>query len=60
MKRDEIAELVKEMIEGDKAREVKQKVLEWRKKAEEATDIGGSSFNDFNRFIKEALHICEE
>ncbi|RZB50196.1 Linamarin synthase 2, partial [Glycine soja] len=59
VKRGEIVELVKEMIEGDKAKEMKQNVLEWRKKALEATDIGGSSYNDFNRFVKEALHFEE-
>ncbi|KAJ1382000.1 UDP-glycosyltransferase family, conserved site [Sesbania bispinosa] len=53
----QIAELVKEMIERDKGKEMKQNVLEWRKKAVLATDIGGSSFNDFNRLIEEALHF---
>ncbi|TKY47668.1 7-deoxyloganetin glucosyltransferase [Spatholobus suberectus] len=59
VKRGEIAELVKEMMEGDKAKEMKQNVLEWRKKGLQATDIGGSSYNDFNRLIEEALHFEE-
>ncbi|KAK4264928.1 hypothetical protein QN277_026043 [Acacia crassicarpa] len=56
VKRHELKGLVKEMMEGDKGREAKQKVEEWRKKALEATEIGGSSLNHFNSFIKEALH----
>ncbi|KAK7306031.1 hypothetical protein VNO77_43945 [Canavalia gladiata] len=57
VKRGQIAEPVKEMIERDKAKEMKQNVLEWREKALQATDIGGSSYNDFNRLIEEALHV---
>ncbi|KAJ7945420.1 Glycosyltransferase [Quillaja saponaria] len=56
VKREEIAELVKEMMEGDKGKRMREKALEWKKKAVEATDIAGASYNDFNRFIKEALH----
>ncbi|KAF7839932.1 linamarin synthase 2-like [Senna tora] len=57
VKREEIAWLVKEMVEGEKGRELKKNVLEWKKKAKEATEFGGSSFCDFNRFIKERLHF---
>ncbi|XVE86801.1 hypothetical protein DITRI_Ditri18aG0063400 [Diplodiscus trichospermus] len=55
VKRENIEYLVKEMMEGDKAKKMKEKALEWKKKAELATDVGGSSYNDFDRFIKEAL-----
>ncbi|KAG6657608.1 hypothetical protein I3843_04G093900 [Carya illinoinensis] len=56
VKRDEIEALVKEMMTGDKGKAMRQKAVEWRKKAEEATDIGGSSYKNFERLIKEALH----
>ncbi|KAK7860221.1 linamarin synthase 2, partial [Quercus suber] len=59
VKREEIEALVKEMLEGDKGKETKQKALEWKKKAVEATDIGGSSYKDFERLIKEALYVGE-
>ena len=59
VKRDEVKELVKEMIQGDKGKATKQKALEWKNKAMEATDIGGSSYKDFQRLIKEALHVSE-
>ncbi|EEF29507.1 UDP-glucuronosyltransferase, putative [Ricinus communis] len=59
VKRKEIEGLVKEMMEGDDGKRKREKALEWRRKAEEATSVGGSSYNNFSRFIKEALH-CDE
>jgi UDP:flavonoid glycosyltransferase YjiC (YdhE family) len=56
VKRDEIEALVKEVMKGDKGKEMRQKALEWKKKAVEATDIGGSSYKNFERLIEEALH----
>jgi UDP:flavonoid glycosyltransferase YjiC (YdhE family) len=56
VKRDEIEELVKEVIEGDKGKAMRQKALEWKKKAVEANDIEGSSYQSFERLIKDALH----
>ncbi|PQM33315.1 7-deoxyloganetin glucosyltransferase-like [Prunus yedoensis var. nudiflora] len=55
VKRDEIEALVKEMLEGEKGMKMRQKAKEWKKKAVEATDIGGSSYNNFDRLIK-SLH----
>lgn len=54
--REELAELVKEMMEGEKGRELKRNAKEWRKIAEVATSVGGSAYNEFERFVKEALH----
>lgn len=56
VKRHEIEALIKEMMEGEKGKELKQKALEWKNKAIEATDIGGPSYNNFERLIKNALH----
>ncbi|KAJ1394357.1 UDP-glucuronosyl/UDP-glucosyltransferase [Sesbania bispinosa] len=56
VKREEITTLVKEMIKGEKGKEMRQKCLEWKKKGIKATDLGGSSYNNFHNFIKEALH----
>ena len=60
VKCDDIKALVKEMMEGENGKKMRQKALEWRKKAEVATDIGGSSYNNFDRFIKEALSIIDK
>ncbi|PRQ48629.1 putative 7-deoxyloganetin glucosyltransferase [Rosa chinensis] len=56
VKRDEIKALVKEMLEGEKGMKMRQKAKEWKKKASEATAIGGSSYNNFDKLIKVALH----
>ncbi|PON47647.1 UDP-glucuronosyl/UDP-glucosyltransferase [Parasponia andersonii] len=55
VKRDEVSELVKEMMEGNKGKKMREKALEWKKKAVEATDIGGESYNNFERLIREGL-----
>nr|QEA68979.1 UGT85K23 [Panax ginseng] len=55
VKRDEIEALVKEMMEGDKGKQLKKKAVEWKKMAEEATSVGGSSYSNFDRLIEEAL-----
>ncbi|PSS26568.1 UDP-glycosyltransferase [Actinidia chinensis var. chinensis] len=59
VKREEVEGLVREMMEGDKGKELKRKAWEWKQKAEESTDVGGSSYINFDRFIKEALHCME-
>ncbi|THF99945.1 hypothetical protein TEA_002185 [Camellia sinensis var. sinensis] len=60
VKRDEIVALINEMLEGDKGKQMRKKVLELKKEAEEATDVGGLSYNNFDRLIKEALHYSEQ
>ncbi|MBA0685643.1 hypothetical protein Goari_013296 [Gossypium aridum] len=55
--RDDVAALVKEMMEGENGKKMKKKALEWREKAHVATDVGGSSYNNFDRFIEEVRSI---
>ncbi|MBA0559705.1 hypothetical protein Golob_016658 [Gossypium lobatum] len=54
---DDVAALVKEMMEGENGKKMKKKALEWREKAHVATDVGGSSYNNFDRFIEEVRSI---
>ncbi|CAJ2651356.1 unnamed protein product [Trifolium pratense] len=56
VKREEITKLVMEMMEGKKGKEMKQKSLEWKKKAKNATNLKGSSYNNFHKLITEVLH----
>ncbi|KAL6277219.1 hypothetical protein ACE6H2_020820 [Prunus campanulata] len=53
VKRDEIEALVKEMLEGERGMKMREKAKQWKKKAVEATDVGGSSYNNFDRLIKD-------
>ncbi|KAL6337827.1 hypothetical protein AAG906_002292 [Vitis piasezkii] len=52
VKRHDIEALVKEMMEGERGKEMKKNAMEWKKKAEEATAVGSSPCNNFDRFIK--------
>jgi hypothetical protein len=45
-----------EMMKGEKGKEMQQKSLEWKKKAQIATDLKGSSYNNFHKLITEVLH----
>ncbi|XP_050876300.1 linamarin synthase 1 [Lathyrus oleraceus] len=56
VKRDEITKLVMKMMKGEEGKEMRQKSLEWKKKAIESTDSGGSSYDNFYKLMKEVLH----
>ncbi|KAF2294094.1 hypothetical protein GH714_007455 [Hevea brasiliensis] len=55
VKRDEVEKLLKELMEGEKGKEMKKKALEWKRKAEEATAPNGSSYINLDRLIEEVL-----
>uniref|UniRef100_A0A803R0P7 Glycosyltransferase n=2 Tax=Cannabis sativa TaxID=3483 RepID=A0A803R0P7_CANSA len=55
VKREEVSMLVKEMMEGEKGKKMKEKSLYWKKKAFETTDIKGDSYNNFDKLIRESL-----
>ncbi|MFQ6657761.1 hypothetical protein Gotur_027305 [Gossypium turneri] len=42
-------------MEGDNGQRIRQKALEWKKKAKSAISVRGSSVINFDRMIKEAL-----
>ncbi|CAI0422332.1 unnamed protein product [Linum tenue] len=51
VKRENICELVKEMMEGEEGKRMKAKALEWKKKAEVATAVGGSAYLSFDKVL---------
>jgi hypothetical protein len=53
--RDKVAELVKEMMDGESGKEKRKMALEWKRKAEEATSRGGSSSLSLDRLINHVL-----
>ncbi|XP_057974119.1 7-deoxyloganetin glucosyltransferase-like isoform X2 [Malania oleifera] len=56
VKRDEVERLVRELMEGERGKEMKKKTMEWKEKAEEATRrLSGSSFLNLERIIKSFL-----
>lgn len=57
--RDEVEKLVRELMSGEKGKEMREKALEWKKKAEEAVHPNGSSFRNFEKIVellKEGVH----
>ncbi|XP_002525850.2 7-deoxyloganetin glucosyltransferase [Ricinus communis] len=55
VKRDEVEKLVRELIEGEKGKEMRKKAMEWKRKAEEATDPNGKSSMNLDRLVNEVL-----
>ncbi|XP_016507315.1 7-deoxyloganetin glucosyltransferase-like [Nicotiana tabacum] len=56
VKRDEVKSLVRELMAGEKGKEMKKKSMEWKKLAEEATQKPeGSSFVAIDKLINEIL-----
>lgn len=53
--RDEVEKLVVELMDGEKGKEMKNKAIEWKKMAEEATNINGSSSLNLDKLVSEVL-----
>ncbi|RZC68808.1 hypothetical protein C5167_031978 [Papaver somniferum] len=58
VKRDAVEELVRELMEGEKGKEMKKRATEWKRKSEEAVAPGGSSYVNLNKMIDEIMHAC--
>ncbi|CAL2249011.1 unnamed protein product [Prunus armeniaca] len=55
VKRDEVEKLVKELMVGEKGKKMKNKVMEWKKLAEEATGPHGSSSTNLDNLVNQVL-----
>ncbi|CAI0444909.1 unnamed protein product [Linum tenue] len=51
VKRDQVEELVREVMGGGKGKEMKRRAVEWKNKAIESTVPGGSSYQNVERLI---------
>ncbi|XP_073010065.1 7-deoxyloganetin glucosyltransferase-like [Typha latifolia] len=51
VRREEVEGLVREVMEGEKGKEMRLKAKEWKEKAEEATKGGGSSKENMDRLV---------
>lgn len=54
-KRDKIERLVKELMDGDQGKQMREKALEWKKLANNAASEGGSSFVNLEKLICDVL-----
>ena len=55
VKREEVANLINELMSGDKGKKMRQKATELKKKAEEITSPGGCSSMNLDKVIKEVM-----
>ena len=55
VKREEVEKLVNELMAGAKGKKMKQRILDWKKKAEEVTRPGGSSYINLDKLIKDVM-----
>ncbi|XP_059463473.1 (R)-mandelonitrile beta-glucosyltransferase-like [Corylus avellana] len=53
--REEVEKIVRELMEGDKGKKMRKKVMEWKKLAEEASGPHGSSSINLNNLVNEVL-----
>ncbi|XP_015957590.1 7-deoxyloganetin glucosyltransferase-like [Arachis duranensis] len=51
VKREQVEGLVRELMEGQRGKEMRDKAMEWKHKAEAATSIGGSSYNNYSSLL---------
>lgn len=54
VKRDEVERLVKELIDGEKGKEMKIRAMEWKNLTEEATKAGSSAMN-LDKLVNQVL-----
>ncbi|KAM7505332.1 hypothetical protein LguiB_004236 [Lonicera macranthoides] len=52
LKKDEVEKLVRELMEGEKGKKMKNKALGWKEIAEKATSPGGSSSTSLENLVK--------
>ncbi|XP_021833301.1 7-deoxyloganetin glucosyltransferase-like [Prunus avium] len=55
VKREEVEKLVRELMEGEKGKKMKNKAMEWKKLAEEATGPHGSSSTNLDNLVNQVL-----
>ncbi|XP_077245752.1 7-deoxyloganetin glucosyltransferase-like [Tasmannia lanceolata] len=55
LKREEVEGLVRESMEGEKRKVMRNKAVEWKEAAEKATRQGGSSHMNLDRLVKDII-----
>ncbi|KAL0375990.1 UNVERIFIED_CONTAM: 7-deoxyloganetin glucosyltransferase [Sesamum calycinum] len=55
VKRDEVEEIVREVVGGSKGKKMKNRAMEWKNKAEAAVGVHGSTFLNLEKLVKEVL-----
>jgi pathogen-inducible salicylic acid glucosyltransferase len=56
VRRDALEHCVREIMEGERGKEIKKNAFKWRKLAKEAVDKGGSSDKNIEEFVAKLVH----
>ena len=56
VKREEIEHCIREIMEGERGKEIKKNALKWKKLAKEAVDEAGSSDKNIEEFVAKLVH----
>ncbi|KAG0449709.1 hypothetical protein HPP92_027141 [Vanilla planifolia] len=60
LKRENVAAMVREAMDGEKGREMRRKALQWKEKVRTAMELGGSSHGNAERLIKDIAKMCSK
>lgn len=55
VRREEVQKLVRELMEGEKGKKMREKAMDWKRPAEEATEPTGSSSINLEKLVSELL-----
>lgn len=55
VKREEVRSLIGEMMEGEKGKKMREKAMNWKESARKASEVGGSSHCNLERFLNDLL-----
>jgi UDP:flavonoid glycosyltransferase YjiC (YdhE family) len=55
VRREEVEKLVRELMEGEKGKKMREKAMDWKRLAEEATEPTGSSSINLEKLVSELL-----
>ncbi|KAI0494753.1 hypothetical protein KFK09_024896 [Dendrobium nobile] len=58
LKRDKVEGIVREVMEGEKGKEIRVRAREWKERARRAVAIGGSSFEGLERLVSFLRNGC--
>ncbi|KAL4614830.1 hypothetical protein ACB092_07G081000 [Castanea dentata] len=59
VKREKVEGLVRELMEGEKGMEIREKVMEWKKRAQAATKSGGSSYTNVDSLVRKLKELTD-
>ena len=57
VKKEKVEGLVRELMEVGKGKEIRENVMEWKKRVQVATKVGGSSYINFGCLVRKLSEL---